>query len=138
MLDITAQKCYNEYEKSGRKTAQTRKACIMKKNTMNAILSLIADIDTPEAEAIREEITSELNRGAEKADANRKFYESAHDVIMGALSETPVTIAELYEEIKDALPAGFTKSKVQYAVTRLWADETVKVEGKVNAYTIKA
>ena len=35
MLDITAQKCYNEYEKSGRKTAQTRKACIMKKNTMN-------------------------------------------------------------------------------------------------------
>ena len=41
------------------------------------------------------------------------------DVILGGLSDTPVTIAELFEEVKGDLPQGFTKSKVQYAITRL-------------------
>lgn len=88
---------------------------------------------------IREELTAELNRGAEKAEANRKLYDEVHDIVMDALStETPVTIAELYSEIEGNLPEGFSKGKVQYAVTRLWADEVVKHEGKTNGYTRKA
>ena len=112
----------------------------MKKATMNSILSLIATIDTPEAEAVRAEITAELNKGAEKAQANRDLYASAHDVVIEALrsATAPVTIGELYEAVADELPEGMTKGKVQYAVTRLWSDEIVKTEGKVNTYSLKA
>ena len=90
--------------------------------------------------AVRDEIQAELNRNAEKAAANRELYEAAKSVVFEGfrVAGTPVTIAELYEEIKDELPSGFSKSKVQYAVTRLWSDEIVKTEGKTNTYTVKA
>lgn len=109
----------------------------MTKNTMNTILSLIATIDTPEAEAVRNELTAELNKGAERKAQTAELYESVKPIVFGALSETPVTIGELFTEIEDALPEGFTKSKLQYAITRLWKDELTKVEGKVNAYALK-
>ena len=112
----------------------------MKKVTMNTILSLIATIDTPEAEEVRAEITAELAKGEAKAQANRDLYASAHDVVINALAAAtaPVTMAELYEAVEDDLPEGMTKGKVQYAITRLWSDEIVKTEGKVNAYALKA
>ena len=112
----------------------------MKKTTMNSILSLIATIDTPEAEAVRAEVTAELNKGEAKAQANRDLYASAHDVVIEALASAtaPVTMSELYEAVEDNLPEGMTKGKVQYAVTRLWSDEIIKTEGKVNAYSLKA
>ena len=109
----------------------------MKKSTMNTILSLIANIDTPEAEEVRNELTAELTKNEAKAQANRDMYASAKDVILGALSDTPATISEIYAEVASSLPEGFTKSKVQYAITRLWADEVVKTEGKVNGYSRK-
>lgn len=109
----------------------------MKKNTMNTILSLIATIDTPEAEEVRAELTAELNRGAEKAQANRKLYDQAKEIVLSELGDTPVTVAELYEAVEDKLPEGFTKAKVQYALGHYWESEVVKHEGKVNSYTIK-
>jgi len=107
----------------------------MKKVTMNTILSLIATIDTPEAEAVRNELTAELNKGAEQKAQNATQYELAKDIVLNALSDTPVTIAELYAEVANELPEGFTKSKVQYGISHYWATEVVKHEGKVNAYT---
>ena len=107
----------------------------MKKATMNTILSLIETIDTPEAEAVREELKAELSRGAEKAQANRELYELAKDVVLSELGSTPVTVAELYEAVEDKLPEGFTKAKVQYALGHYWESEVVKHEGKVNSYT---
>ena len=111
----------------------------MKKVTMNTILSLIATIDTPEAEEVRAEITAELSKGEAKAQANRDLYASAHDVVIEALrsATAPVTMSELYEAVEDTLPEGMTKGKVQYAVTRLWSDEIVKTEGKVNSYSLR-
>ena len=112
----------------------------MKKTTMYAILSLIESNDTPEAEVVRTEITAELNKGAEKAQANRDLYASAHDAVIEALASAsaPVTMSELWEAVEGNLPEGMTKGKVQYAVTRLWSDEIVKTEGKVNTYSLKA
>lgn len=104
---------------------------------MNTILSLIATIDTPEAEEVRAELTAELNKGAEKAEANRKLYEQAKEIVLSELGDTPVTVAELYEAVEDKLPEGFTKAKVQYALGHYWEAEVVKHEGKVNSYTIK-
>ena len=109
----------------------------MKKATLNTILSLIATIDTPEAEAVRTELNAELTKGAEKAEANRNLYEQAKGIVLaGMTKDTPVTIGELYEEIKSKLPEGFTKSKMQYGFTRYWASDVVKHEGKVNSYTL--
>jgi len=102
---------------------------------MNTILSLIATIDTPEAEAVRAELTAELSKGAEKAEANRKLYEQAKEIVLSELGDTPVTVAELYEAVEDKLPEGFTKAKVQYALGHYWESEVVKHEGKVNSYT---
>ena len=110
----------------------------MKKVSLQSLVSFIDSIDAPQdIKNIRDEISAELAKGAEKAQANRDLYASAKDIVLGALSDTPVTIGELYDEVADALPEGFSKGKVQYAVTRLWADEVVKHEGKVNTYTRK-
>lgn len=117
-------------------TSQTRKEIKMKKATMTAILSMIATIDTPEAEAVRAELNAELNRGAEKADANRKLYDSAREIVLDVIPKTtPVTVAEIFEAVEDKLPSGFTKAKVQYALGHYWDKDVVKHEGKVNSYT---
>lgn len=117
----------------------------MKKNTMIAVVNYLSEnlqyADENEKAFLQstiDEMNTELNRGAEKAQANRDLYASAKDVVLGALSDTPATVAEIYDEIKDNLPAGFTKAKVQYAITRLWTDEVTKIEGKVNSYILKA
>ena len=109
----------------------------MKKATMNTILSLIANIDTDEANQARAEITAELNKGAEEKARNAELYASAKEVVMAELGTTDeaVTISELYDAVADKLPEGMTKGKLQYAVTRLWVgDGIAKVEGKVNTY----
>ena len=108
----------------------------MKKATMQTILSLINTIESPEADAVREELTAELNKDAERKAQNADLYESAKGIVMEELGETPVTIGELYEALKEKLPEGFSKGKLQYAVTRLWASEIRKIEGKVNTYCV--
>ena len=106
----------------------------MKKSVFESILTLISTIDTPEAEEVRQAVTTELSKGAEKAQANRDLYESAKGIVLSELGDTPVTIGELYDAVADQLPEGFTKGKLQYAVTRLWTSEIVRIEGKVNTY----
>ena len=112
----------------------------MKKSSLQSLVSFIDSVDAPqEVKDIRNEIVAELNKGAEKAQANRDLYTQAHDIVMNGLrvAGKPVTIGELFAEIEGELPDGFSKGKVQYAITRLWADEVVKTEGKVNSYSVK-
>ena len=113
----------------------------MKKSTMQSLVNYFAfqnGLPSDVADAV-DELKAELNRGAEKAQKNRELYDSVKSIVFEGLRVigTPVTIADLYEEIKDNLPEGFGKSKVQYAVTRLWADEIAKTEGKVNTYSLR-
>ena len=110
----------------------------MKKSTMKTIVSFIDTNAIDELREVRDEIAAELAKGEAKAQANRDMYAEAKDTILSVLTDTPATISEIYEEVKDSLPEGFTKSKVQYAITRLWASEVLKVEGKTNSYARKA
>lgn len=110
----------------------------MKKASLQSLVNYLDGQTVDNIAEIRDEIVAELAKGEAKAQANRDLYASAKTVILGALTDTPVTISELYDEIASELPDGFSKSKVQYAVTRLWADEVTKVEGKVNTYARKA
>ena len=108
----------------------------MKKATLSAIYSALKAIDF-DAEMLAE-VEKDLTKGDAEKAKNAELYEVAKPVVLGALSDTPATISEIYDEIANDLPEGFTKGKVQYAITRLWADEVTKVEGKVNSYARKA
>lgn len=106
----------------------------MKKATLTAIYDALKTLDfDPEVLA---EIEAELNKGAEAKAANDALYEEAKVTVMAVLSEltTPAPLAEIYAEVEDLLPEGFTKGKFQYAMTRLWTNEVVKIEGKPNCY----
>ena len=104
----------------------------MKKNTMIAVRDFLTSVDAlPEVVA---EINAELSKGDAQKVKNAEAYEGIHDIIMENLADEPCTVAELWDVIKDKVPEGITKNKVQYALTHLWQDEIVKVEGKPNGY----
>lgn len=114
----------------------------MKKATLQFIATYLSEntqyADDNEKSALESaltEINAELNKGAEAKAEAAKEYEAAKAIVMSELGETPVTIGELFDAIGDKLPEGFTKGKLQYAMTRLWKDELVKTEGKVNSYS---
>jgi len=106
----------------------------MKKATLTAIYSALLDSGYESTDPIMEEISKELNRGEAEKAKNAKAYEALHDVIVGNLTDEPCTVAELWDAIQNDVPDGTTKGKVQYALTHLWQDEIVKVEGKPNGY----
>lgn len=107
----------------------------MKKNSLVAIKTALTNFGFAD-EDIMAELTAEINKGEEQKAKNAAVYTSFHDIVMNTLSEAtaPITIAELWEAIEDEVPEGVTKGKVQYAVTRLWKDEIVKIDGNPNGY----
>ena len=105
----------------------------MKKATFEAIKTALTNFGFAD-EDILSELDKEINKGAEAKAKNAEAYGSIHDIVMGALSAVPVTVAELWESIEGEVPEGITKGKVQYALTHLWQDEIVKIEGKPNTY----
>lgn len=80
------------------------------------------------------EMELELAKEHERQNAKLELYEAAHEAVMAKLGDKPVTLAELWEAVKDELPDGFTKNKLSYALRNYWADEVVVVKGKVNEY----
>ena len=104
----------------------------MKKTTLSAIYSALKGIDFDSE--ILAEVEKELNRGEAEKAKNAELYEQAKAIVLGALSDKPATISEIYDEVASELPEDATKGKVQYALTHLWQDEIVKIEGKPNTY----
>ena len=109
----------------------------MTKNTLYTIYTALTGNGTNTPEAIAEaiaQVEKEMNKGANaKAKAN-EVYDAIHDIVVDALTDEPATCAEIFECIEGDLPMGVTRAKVQYALSHLWADEIVKVEGKPNKY----
>ena len=120
-LDKSQNLWYNELTNKGRKTLQTRKGIIMKKSTMQSLINYLNGATVSNVDEIRAELEKELNRGAEKAAANRALYDSARDVVLRYLNDEPITTAALYDLIKDELPTGFGLSKLQYGM-RVWSE----------------
>ena len=102
---------------------------------MMTIANVLNTVDFDGKDAVLAELNADINRGAEQKAAKAAEYAAVHDIVIGALSDTPVTIAELYDSVRADLPDGFSKGKVQYAVTRLWTDEVVRHEGSPATYT---
>ena len=107
----------------------------MKKTVYEAMLSLIEGNESAEANEVREAINAELNKGAEEKAARAAAYEGIHDIVVDNLTETPVSLTDLWGEIESEVTAkGMTRHNVQYALNNLWQDEIIKVAGKPNAY----
>lgn len=106
----------------------------MKKSVMMSLVSYLESLNDASAQTFVDELNAELSKDQAKHDAQAKIYDEAKPIVMAELGETPVSIGELYEALADSLPDGFTKGKLQYAVTKLWSAELRKVEGKVNLY----
>ncbi len=104
----------------------------MRKNTIETMISYLNG-ETVDTAALRDELTNELNRLNAKANANREAYALAHDVVLGVMSEQPMTVKEIATACGNALPEGFSPSKIQYALLNYWADEVVKVENAKSA-----
>ena len=110
----------------------------MKLSTIKSLVSFLNGETVTNLDEIKAELTAELNKGAvAKANADAA-YEGAWDVVRGvfALTTTPLTVAEIFEQVEETLPEGFTKGKVQYGLTHQWADRVVKIEGKPNTYRL--
>lgn len=107
----------------------------MKKNTMTTIANYIKNV--PELANEYAELAAELAKGEAKAQANRDLYAAAHDVVMAHLSDTPVTVTELFAACGDELPEGMSKGKIQYAILNYWASEVVKIENPKGANQYK-
>ena len=106
----------------------------MKKATMTAIAAYIENV--PELATEYAELRAELNKNAEKAEANRNLYEAARAIVLAHMSKTePQTIAEIYEAAKADLPSDFSKSKVQYAMLERWSEYVKKHDNGKKAYT---
>lgn len=105
----------------------------MKKTTLETIRTALINIGYENTEVL-DELTAEINRGAEAKTKNAAVYESFHELLVSNLSDSPATCGEIYDAIADELPEGVTKGKVQYALSHLWQDEIVKIDGKPNTY----
>lgn len=105
----------------------------MKKASFVAIKTALTNFGFTDEEILAE-LDKEINKGAEQKAKNAEAYEGIHDLVIGVLTDKPATVAEIWEAIEDEVPEGITKGKVQYALTHLWGDEIVKVEGKPNGY----
>ena len=119
--------------KRGRTPHKPERVTAMKKLSLVTIKNALVGFGFEDADILAE-LDKEITKGDAQKAKNAEAYEAMHDVIVGALSDVPVTCGELYESIKDELPEGATKGKVQYALTHLWGDEIVKIEGKPNTY----
>ena len=110
----------------------------MKKETMENVVALLKDNADPKAVAAVAELTAELGKNAEKAAKNKAVYDKAKAVVLGVLTDKGITLAEWYDEVKGDLPEGFTKAKMQYAITHYWNGELTKIDGNPCTYVQKA
>ena len=105
----------------------------MKNTTYATVYSFLTANGFDNAEILAE-FEKEINRNAEAKQAKEALYAEAKDIVMKAM-DAPATITEIFGSVESDLPEGFTKGMLQYAITRLWKDEIVKTEGKVNTYS---
>ena len=119
--------------KRGRTPHKPERVTTMRKATFETIFTALTNFGFDNQE-VMDELAKEITKGDAQKAKNAEAYEALHDFVVGNLTDKPTTVAELWDAIKDEVPEGVTKGKVQYALTHLWQDEIVKVEGKPNGY----
>ena len=93
----------------------------MKRTTLIAIKNALTGYGYMDSDVLSE-LNREITRGEDAKAKNAEAYEGIHELVVGTLSDTPATCAEVFEQIKSELPSDMGK------------DEIVKIEGKPNTY----
>lgn len=116
----------------------------MKKTTLSALYAFLNGDTTVNLDEARTEITAEYEKQMNASKAKADAYDAAKPVILEILRACPtedgMTVSAIAQQAAELLPEDFTKSKIQYALTRYWTDEVEKIEnpGKVpNTYRAK-
>ena len=111
----------------------------MKNTTIRTIYDILTGANTNETDkmACIREIEDMFTKNAEKVTKKMDFYDELWECVAQVLSDKPMTVAEIWEEIKDNAPEEATRNKVSYALTHYWTEKVVKIEGKPNQYRIK-
>ena len=105
----------------------------MKKNTLETLIAYLDGATVTNLDEIKAELEAELNRGREKAAANRQVYAEIHDKVMEVLrsATAPVTGQELADE------TGIARGKIVYGLNNYWTSEIVKdTSGKTAVYSL--
>jgi predicted HTH transcriptional regulator len=105
----------------------------MKKSTLVSLVNYLDGQTVTNLDEIKAELEAELNKGKEKADANRALYEEYHEKVVNALRATPtgVTAQDLADE------TGISRGKIVYGLTRMWTADIVKdTSGKTTLYRL--
>lgn len=100
---------------------------------------MINQLDKPRS-PISEEKKAAINAKRKEATATARAELVAKVApVIRKTAVTPMTAKEIYEAVKDELPADFTVNKIQNILIREMAPELDKVEtkGKPNTYQIK-
>ncbi len=71
----------------------------MKKATLETIRTALLDAGYESTDPVIEELSAEINRGAEKKAANAAAYEAIHEIVVNGLSSAPATCGELFDAI---------------------------------------
>lgn len=103
---------------------------------MNTIAEYIKNV--PELAEEYAELAAEIQKDIDKANANRALYDVAKDIVLAALTDQLVTVADLFAKVEADLPDGFSKSKMQYALTHYWADDVTVVKDGRNPNQYRA
>lgn len=113
----------------------------MKKTTLTAIVNYLTDnlsyADKDEKDFLQttiDELNAELNKGVEKAQANRALYAEIWDAVRKVLADSDVALTA--QDLADE--TGYARGKIVYGLTNYWADQVEKTSGKVNTYSLKA
>ena len=119
-----------------KETPQTRKAITMKKNTITALYNyFVKNDDTIDLSTAVEDIRAEYEKSAAKATAKMDAYEQAKPIVFSAITDTALTVKDIFTACEDELPDGFTASKIQYGLLHYWADEVVKIDNGKAPFT---
>ena len=102
----------------------------------DTLVKMIEQLSKPRNVSDEAKARANEKRKTATAQARAELVAEVAPILRNHLT-ADVTDKELFEVAKDELPEGFSKGKVQYAITRMWVDEVVKHEGKTNGYTRK-
>jgi len=105
----------------------------MRKNTIEALVAYLNGETVDNLDEIKDELVSELNRGKEKANANRALYAEIWDAVRQVLADSDVALTA--QDLADE--TGYARGKIVYGLTNYWADQVEKTSGKVNTYSLK-
>jgi len=107
----------------------------MKKSTLESMRNYLNGDTTVNVETLREEVNAEYDRVTAKSRANSEMYAEAWDAL-DATEEwnRPMMAKELWPLVENAVPEGFTLSKMQYGLREKWQDKVQRHDNGKDAY----